>query len=111
VTEYNANQVKGMVLIRDGAQMIVDGVQKILETTEPKETEKPTQNELDSLKSTEQTSSKGPYQLVTKAENSNNPVFEKLQSYLKEKGDFVILHGYKTWKFSNNPDKIGIRKK
>ena len=33
---------EGLVLIRDGVLMIADGVNKILETTEPKEETKPT---------------------------------------------------------------------
>lgn len=74
------------------------------------ETTKPTQQEIEALKYTEQTSSKGPYRLVTKAENSDNLSFEKLQSYLKEKGGFSQIHGFKAWIFNQNPNKIGIRK-
>lgn len=78
---------------------------------EAKAAEKPTLKEIQSLNATEKTSSKGPYRLVTKAENEGNTAFEKLQSYLKEKGGFVTLHGLKIWKFSNSEDKIGLRKK
>jgi len=77
---------------------------------EPK-AEKPSLEEINSLKSTEKTSSKGQYQLITKTENSNNPAFQKLQSYLKEHNGFVPLHGLKLWLFSNDAEnKIGYKK-
>ena len=38
MTVYNRAQVEGLVLIRDGLTMALDGVTKIVETTEPKET-------------------------------------------------------------------------
>ena len=34
MTVFNRKEVEGLVLIRDGAAMIADGVNKILETTE-----------------------------------------------------------------------------
>jgi len=107
----DSKQLEGFVLIRDGVAMIADGVNKILETTEPKEPEKPTQEAFSSLKSMEKVSEKGPYRLITKAENQNNPAFETLRSYIKQKNGFCQLHGFKAWIFSNDPNnKIGIRK-
>ena len=76
---------------------------------ETKPTEKPKKEEIQALKSTQKTSSKGPYQLITKAENSGNPVFEMLQNYLKQHNGYAILHDLKIWSF-DNPDKIGYRK-
>ena len=75
----------------------------------PKKAEKPTQQEIDSLKSVEKVSSKGPFQLLTKEENTSNPAFDKLQNYIKGHNDFVVLHGLKCWNFDKS-DKIGIRK-
>ena len=80
----------------------------IMET--PTKTEKPTLEEINSLKSTKQTSDKGPYQLISKAENLYNPIFEKLQRYIKQQRGFVNLHGKKFWTFSKDPEKkIGFR--
>jgi len=74
-------------------------------------TEKPTLNEINALKSTEKTSSKGSYRLIDKAENPDNAVFDKLQKYIAEKGGFVNLYNLKIWNFSNNPkNKIGYKK-
>jgi len=72
---------------------------------------KPTLDEIESLKSIEKTSSKGPYQLITKAENSDNPVFDKLRSYIEDHKGFVTLHDMKFWNFSQSSDKMGYRKK
>lgn len=111
MTVYNSKQVEGLALINDGLTMVQDGINKLIEKEEPKETKKPTLKEIQSLKSTEETSSKGPYQLVTKAKNSDNPAFQKLQSYITEKGGFVNLYNLKLWNFSRDPEnKIGIRK-
>jgi len=114
--------------LRDSlAQLVANRIQRNLQDNEDLENlltvlgkpimeaeaaEKPTLQEIQSLKAKEKTSDKGPYKLITKAENSGNPAFEKLQSYLKEKGGFVTLHGFKAWLFSSDPaNKIGIRKK
>lgn len=80
------------------------------ETATAQEPEKPTLNEIQSLKFTEQSSSKGKYRLVSKEENANNLVFGKLQNYLNSKSGFAQIHGFKAWIFSNNPNKIGLRK-
>jgi len=106
-----------VVAICDSCRDVIDAGDQLINVLgkpilEANPSEKPTREEINSLKSTEQTSSKGQYQLVTKSENSDNPVFEKLRSYLKEKGGFVTLHGLKIWLFSNDPEnRIGIRKK
>lgn len=79
---------------------------------EARAAEKPTLNEIESLKSETKTSTKGDYQFITRAENSGNSAFEKLQSYLKEKGGFCQIRGFKAWLFSSDPEhKIGLRKK
>ena len=77
---------------------------------EAEKAEKPTQSEIDSLQRTEQSSSKGTYFLVTKAENPNNSAFDRLQKYISENGGFVNLHGKKCWTFSQDPTKkIGFK--
>jgi len=109
----NAKKLEGFVLLRDGLAMAADGVNKILETTEPKEEpkpEKPTFEEINSQKWTDKTSDKGAYQTTNKTDNQNSLAFQKLQKYLKEHNGFAILHGYKTWQFSNNQDILARRK-
>ena len=76
---------------------------------EAKKTEQPTQQEIESLKNVEKVSSKGPYQLISKEDNTGNSAFEKLQNYIKEHNGFVVLHGLKCWNFDKS-DKIGIKK-
>ena len=101
-------------MLRDGLAMAADGVNKIIETTEPKEepkAEKPTREEINSQKWTDKTSDKGAYQTTNKTDNSNSAAFQKLQKYLKDNNGFAILHGFKLWQFSNNPDILARRKK
>jgi len=76
---------------------------------EPK-AEKPSLEEIGSLRYVDKTSDKGPYKTASLTDNQNNPAFQKLQMYLKEHKGFAILHGFKIWVFSNNPDTIGRRK-
>jgi hypothetical protein len=81
------------------------------ETPKPKEAEKPTLDEISSLFYADRTGDKGPFKQTSKADNLNNAAFTKLQNYLKEHNGFAVLHGFKFWIFSNNPDIIGRRKK
>ena len=71
---------------------------------------KPTLDEISSLRYVNKTSDKGAYKTASKTDNPNNAAFLKLQKYLKEHKGFAILHGFKFWQFSNNPDVIGRRK-
>lgn len=79
----------------------------------PEETkaEKPSLEEISSLFYVDKTSDKGAYKTTSKTDNPNNPVFLKLQRYLKDHNNFTVLHGFKFWIFSNNQDIIGRRKK
>ena len=74
--------------------------------------EKPTLEEINSLKSTEQTSNKGTYRLVTRTDNQDNPAFEKLRNYIANHNGFVTIQGITFWNFSQDPNnKIGYRTK
>jgi len=79
-------------------------------TEEQPKTEKPTLEDISSLKYEDKESDKGPYKMVSKSGNPNNPAFQKLQKYLKDHDGFAVLHGFKFWIFSNNSDIIGRRK-
>jgi len=74
------------------------------------EAPKPTLEEINSQKWTDKTSDKGAYQTTNKTDNNNSAVFQKLQKYLKDHNGFAILHGFKLWQFSNNPDILARRK-
>ena len=81
-----------------------------IEKTKQTDEEKPTLDEIGSLRYVDKTSDKGPYKTADKKDNPNNPAFTKLQKYLKDHNNFAILHGYKLWNFANS-DIIGRRKK
>jgi len=78
-------------------------------TETPTKTEKPTLDEIGSLRYVDKTSDKGPYKTASLTDNPNNPTFLKLQKYLKDHNNFAVLHGYKIWNFQNS-DTIGRRK-
>ena len=73
-------------------------------------TEKPSLEEISSLRYVDKTSDKGPYKTASLANNPENPAFLKLQKYLEDHKGFAILHGFKFWTFSNNQDVLGRRK-
>ena len=115
--KYLASKAEGIRSELEGIDEAISELGKIVlgeEKTSDKpsgEAPKPTLEEINSLKHTEKVSDKGSYRLVTKAENQNNPVFKKLQFYLKQKNGFCQIHGQKIWLFSNDPEnKIGYRK-
>ena len=107
--QYAAHRTQHILEEKEDLENLINVLGKpILE--EPKKAEQPTQSEIDSLKRTEQSSSKGPYFLITKAENPNNSAFDRLQKYISENGGFVNLYGKKCWNFSNDPtNKIGYK--
>ena len=74
------------------------------------EAPKPTLEEINSQKWTDKTSDKGAYQTTNKTDNQNSASFQKLQKYLESHKGFAILHGFKTWQFSNNQDILARRK-
>ena len=54
---------------------------------------------------------KGKYQQTSKKATNNHPVFQTLQTIVKEKGGFCILGGYKYWSHQGDVDIIDRRKK
>jgi len=72
--------------------------------------EKPTLEDISSLKYVDKTSDKGPYKTASKTDNQNSVAFQKIQKYLEDHNGFAILHGFKLWQFSNNLDILGRRK-
>jgi hypothetical protein len=109
LAEYFVLRVKGILEEKEAAEHVLNILGKSI--LEAKAADKPTLTEIQSLKSETKTSAKGDYQLITKAENSGNPAFEKLRSYIKDHKGFAQIHGFKAWLFGNDPEKkIGLRK-
>ena len=107
--EYFAARIRGLLEEKEFAENVLNVLGKPILEEKPK-AKQPTQEELNSLKRTEKVSAKGPYQIISKTENPDNPVFEKLQAYITQHGGFVNLHGKKLWTFSNDPtNKIGFK--
>jgi len=87
---------------------LLNAIEKTILEEAPK-AEKPSLEEIVSLKYVDKTSEKGPYKTASKTDNPNNPAFLKLQKYLQAHNNFAILYGYKIWNFQNS-DTIGRRK-
>ena len=108
--KYFAEKATAIRQELESTDELVTELDKLIMETLSK-TEKPTEQEINSLKCVDKTSEKGPYQTTSKTDNQDNPAFQKLQKYIAEHNGFVILHGFKLWQFSNNPEIIGRRKK
>ena len=99
MTVFGRKEVEALVLVRDGLSMTVDGLNLILESTEPKE--EPTYNILKIV--TRQTEGKSGYYLkASAADNQNNPDFEALIEDLKQHDNKLTKQGYFCWLFSDN---------
>ena len=100
MTVFNCKEVENLVLIRDCLTMTLDGINKLLEKTEPKQT----QPNVDIMKLvTRQTEDKSGYYLKASAEdNQNNPDFEALIEDLKQHDNKLTKQGYFCWLFSDN---------
>jgi len=108
VGQYAANRIQHILEEKVDLENIINIFGKpIMEATKA---EKPTQEEISSQKWTDKTSDKGAYQTTSKTDNNNSAAFQKLQKYLKDHNGFAILHGFKLWQFSNNPDILARRK-
>ena len=99
MTDFSRKQIEGLVLARDGAQMIADGFNKILEETEPQEK----QPEYDLMKViTQQTEGRNGYYLKASADdNQNNPDYLALVKDLKQHNGKLTRQGYFAWLFDD----------
>jgi hypothetical protein len=70
---------------------------------EARPVQKPTEQQFNSLQWTTKTGTRGDYQQI---ENDKSQEFKILAEYVKSKGGFVNLHGFKVWLHNNNPDLI-----
>jgi hypothetical protein len=107
MTGYNQNQVEGLVLIRDGAQMIADGVNKLLEGTEPQE--KRLEYDLMKVVTQQTEGAKGYYLKASPEDNQNNRDFELLIEDLKQHDGKLTKQGYFCWLFSDK-QTAGMKK-
>jgi len=99
MTVFDRKQVGGLVLVRDGALMVADGVSKILESSEPE-----TQLQYDIMKIvTRQTEGpSGVYLKASEEDNRNNPDYEALLEDLKQHDGKLTRQGYFCWLFDDN---------
>jgi len=110
IGQYAANRIQHILQEKADLENILNIFGKeILEPKSATKTEKPSLEEIGSLRYVDKTSDKGAYKTASLTDNPNNPAFLKLQKYLKDHNNFAILHGYKIWNFQNS-DLIGRRK-
>jgi hypothetical protein len=95
MTVYNPKQVEAMVLIRDGLTMTLDGVNRLLELEEPKETKK---YDLSKVK-TEKT--EGPSGFYQKATEQDSQDYRLLIEDLKQHDGKLTRDGMFIWLFSD----------
>ena len=100
MTVFGRKEVEGFVLMRDGCTMVLAGVNKLLEQTEPKQT----QPNYDVLKLvTRQTEGRSGYYLkASAADNQNNPDFDAVIEDLKQHDNALTKQGFFCWLFSDN---------
>ena len=99
MTVFGRKEVEGFVLIRDGCTMVLDGVNKLLEETEPE-----TKPHYDIMKTvTRQTEGKnGAYLKVTEEDNKDNKNYHDLVEDLKTHNQKLTTQGYFCWLFGDN---------
>jgi hypothetical protein len=98
-----------LVKLRDAHQQAADALNEEIEKHAPPEvkTEKPTEAQFNSFQWTTKTGTRGDYQQI---ENDNSQGFKILAEYVKSKGGFCNIYGFKTW-FHNNNENIIDRKR
>lgn len=98
------------VKLRDAGKLIADAANEQLEKMAPVQA-KYDPKDFDTLFWEIKQGSKGEYQQTSKKATNNNPVFQALQTILKEKKGFCILGRYKYWTHQGDVDVIDRRKK
>jgi len=86
---------------------LIEESKRVTEATEPKPVQKPTEQQFNSPQWTTKTGTRGDYQQI---ENDKTEAFRLIQQYVKSKGGFCNIHGFKTW-FHNNNKNIIDRKR
>jgi hypothetical protein len=87
--------------------LLIEESKKVAEAEEPKEAEKPTEAQFNGFNWVIKTGTRGDYQQI---ENDKSQEFKVLAEYVKSKGGFCNIYGYKTW-FHNNNENLVDRKK
>jgi hypothetical protein len=99
--------VKALVLSLHEEGKLLEESKRVAEATEPKPVQKPTEQQFNSPQWTTKTGTRGDYQQI---ENDKSQEFKILAEYVKSKGGFCNIYGYKTW-FHNNNENLVDRKK
>jgi len=103
-----ANRVDSLVKIRDGAQMILDGVNEILESMSPYSKPSDVTPDLAGVMWKAATGDKGPDE--KSEEDLNNPNYKLLLKALQEHSGKMSAGNYFVWTFSDNKT-IGRKKR
>lgn len=104
------SSVDFLVKMRDAATMIADACNEELEKKAPVEANIDAKD-FDKLFWETKAGGKGDYQQTSKRATSNHPVFQTLQSILKEHNGFCVIGAYKYWNHQNDVNTIDRRKK
>ena len=107
MTVFNTKEIEALFLIRDGLVMALDGVNRFLEGTEPKETE--LQYDLMKVVTRQTSGPNGVYLKAIEEDNQNNTNFELLLEDLKEHDNKLTKQGYFVWKFSGSNNTVGMK--
>jgi hypothetical protein len=102
---------KALVLSLHEEGKLLEESQRVAEAEKPvtvvTEDKKPTEAQFNAPNWVTKDGSKGNYQ---QAENDKTETFRIIQQYVKSKGGFCNIHGFKTW-FHNNNENIIDRKR
>ena len=98
---FNPREVEALFLIRDGLTMTLDGVNRILEGTEPKEEQTPQTYDLMQVVTVQTEGPKGQYLKITHENNLNNPAYFALIEDLKQHKGTITRQGYFVFLFDD----------
>ena len=101
MTVLTRKELEGLVLVRDGLTMAVDGLNNILETTEPKEEQTPQTYDLMQVVTVQTEGPRGQYLKITHENNESNPVYFALVEDLKTHKGTITKQGYFVFLFED----------
>ena len=104
MTIFNAKEVEALVLLRDGCTMVLDGVNKLLEETEPKEPQKA----LYDISKIKTTRTEGPNGFYEKATTQNSEDYKLLLEDLGAHDGKITKGGFFCWLF-NDKTTVGLK--
>lgn len=106
MTVYKPKQVEALALIRDGLTRTAEGINKLLETTEPQEMQP--HYDINKIKIERTEGPNGFYHKATYQNNHDNPYYELLLKDLKAHSGKLTKDGFFVWLFNDNTT-IGMK--